>query len=49
MSSTTETKVRKGEGVDIPLSDLKPGDRVYVVALKDGSTLTAKRVRLMKQ
>ena len=44
-----QTKVRKGEGVDIPLSDLKPGDRVFVVALKDGSTLTANRVRLMKQ
>ena len=43
-----QTKVRKGEGVDIPLSDLKAGDRVYVVALRDGSALTAKRVRLMK-
>jgi hypothetical protein len=43
-----ETKVRKGQGVDVPRSDLKPGDRVYVVALEDGSTLTAKRVRLLR-
>lgn len=43
-----QTKLRKGQGVDVPLSDLKPGNRVYVVALKDGSTLTAKRIRLMR-
>ena len=42
-----DTKIRKGQGVDIPLSDLKPGDRVYIVAHKDGSTLTAKRIRAL--
>jgi hypothetical protein len=43
-----ETKIRKGKGDDIDLSDLKAGDRVYVVALKDGSALTAKRIRLLR-
>ena len=40
-----ETKFRKGKGVETSPSDLKADDRVYVVALKDGSTLTAKRIR----
>jgi len=41
---TGDTKVRKQKS-DIPIGDLKVGDRVRVVATKDGSTLTAVRVR----
>ena len=41
---TGDTKVRK-QKADIPIGDLKVGDRVRVVATKDGSTLTAVRIR----
>ncbi len=41
---TGDTKVRK-QKADIPVGDLKVGDRVRVVATKDGSTLTAVRIR----
>jgi hypothetical protein len=43
---TSETKVRKKKD-DLALGDLKVGDRVRVVATKDGSTVTADRVRLL--
>jgi hypothetical protein len=39
-----ETKVRQGSQAG-KLTDLTADDRVRVVAVKDGSTLTAKRVR----
>ena len=43
---TAETKVRKKKA-DLALSDLKVGDRVRVVATKDGSTVTANRIRAL--
>ena len=43
---TPETKVRKKKA-DLPLSDLKVGDRVRVVATKDGSAVTANRIRAL--
>ena len=39
-----ETRVRK-EKHEAALSDIKPKDRVRVLATKDGSTLTAKAIR----
>jgi hypothetical protein len=39
-----ETRVRK-EKQEATLSDIKPKDRVRVLATKDGSTLTAKGIR----
>ena len=39
-----ETRVRK-EKHEATLSDIKPKDRVRVLATKDGSTLTAKAIR----
>jgi hypothetical protein len=39
-----ETRVRK-EKQEATLSDIKPKDRVRVLATKDGSTLTAKAIR----
>ena len=43
---TPDTKVRKKKD-DLALSDLKVGDRVRVVATKDGSTVTANRIRAL--
>ena len=40
----SDTRVRK-QKEDASVSDIKAGDRVRVVALKDGSTLTATAVR----
>ena len=40
----SETKVRQGKQPG-QLTDLTADDRVRVVAVKDGSTLTAKRIR----
>ncbi len=39
----TQTKVRK-EKKEAAIADVKAGDRVRVVAVKDGSTVTAKRI-----
>ena len=43
---SADTKVRKKAG-KATIGDLKPGARVFVVAEKDGSTLTARRVRVI--
>jgi len=43
---TPETKVRKKKA-DLALSDIKVGDRVRVVATKDGSAVTANRIRAL--
>ncbi|HSU35050.1 MAG TPA: DUF5666 domain-containing protein [Propionibacteriaceae bacterium] len=43
---TPETKVRKKKA-DLALSDLKVGDRVRVVATKDGAAVTANRIRAL--
>jgi len=43
---TPETKIRKKKA-DLALSDLKVGDRVRVVATKDGSAVTANRIRAL--
>lgn len=40
----SDTRVRKQKG-DASVSDIKAGDSVRVVALKDGSTLTATAIR----
>jgi hypothetical protein len=39
-----ETRIRK-DGEKASVSDIKPGDRIRVLAIKDGATLTAKAVR----
>jgi hypothetical protein len=41
---STETKVRKNRAAATP-GDLQADDRIYVVAVRDGSTLKALRVR----
>ncbi len=40
----TETKVRKNRAAATP-GDLQADDRIYVVAVRDGSTLKALRIR----
>lgn len=45
---TPDTKVRK-QKTDMAFGDLKVGDRVRVVATKDGSTVTAVRIRARGQ
>ena len=42
-----ETKVRKNRQAAAP-ADLQAGDRIYVVAVRDGSTLKALRVRVSR-